>query len=328
MNIMRRRLTLLVAAVFAVLIALPAPDATAEDYPARPVTLIVPFPPGGSTTIMARIVAERMSASLGQQVIVDNRGGAGGTIGTRAAAKSAPDGYTMVLGYTGTLAIAPSLYTNPGYDPRKDFAPIGMIGTAPSVLVVHPSVPAKSVSELIKYIKDKGELHFGSPGAGTLNHLAAELFAQLAGVKLTHIPYKGSGPAMNDLLGGHIPMMFVPIPVAHGNIAAGTLRALAVSTSKRSPLLADLPTMAESGVPGFDVSLRYGLAAPAGTPPEIVDRLNKELNAALASDEVKRRLATEGADPISGTPKDYAADIDREEKMWSALVKRIGIKAE
>jgi tripartite-type tricarboxylate transporter receptor subunit TctC len=277
---------------------------------------------------MARIVAERLSGALGQQVVVDNRGGAGGTIGTRAAAKSAPDGYTIVLGYTGTLAIAPSLYANPGYDPRKDFAPIGMIGTAPSVLVVHPSVPAKSVGELIKYIKDKGELQFGSPGAGTLNHLAAELFAQMAGVKLTHIPYKGSGPAMNDLLGGHIPMMFVPIPVAHGNIAAGTLRALAVTTAKRSPLLAELPTMAESGVAGFDVSLRYGLAAPAGTPPPIIARLNKELNAALASDEVKKRLATEGADPISGTPEDYAADIDREEKMWSSLVKRIGIKAQ
>jgi tripartite-type tricarboxylate transporter receptor subunit TctC len=184
------------------------------------------------------------------------------------------------------------------------------------------------VGELIKYIKDKGELQFGSPGAGTLNHLAAELFAQMAGVKLTHIPYKGSGPAMNDLLGGHIPMMFVPIPVAHGNIAAGTLRALAVTTAKRSPLLAELPTMAESGVAGFDVSLRYGLAAPAGTPPPIIARLNKELNAALASDEVKKRLATEGADPISGTPEDYAADIDREEKMWSSLVRRIGIKAQ
>jgi len=301
----------------------------ADDYPSRPITLIVPFPPGGSTTVMARNVADKMAATLGQQIVVDNRGGAGGTIGTRSAAKAAPDGYTILLGYTGTLSIAPSLYAHAGYDPRKDFAPIGMIGTAPSVLVVHPSVPVKSVAELITYAKAaSAPVAYGSPGVGTANHLAAELFANAAGVKLQHIPYKGSGPAMSDLVGGHIPMMFVPIPAAIGNVQSGTLRGLAVSSPKRSSMLPDLPSVQEAGVKDFDVALRYGLAAPAGTPRPIVDKLNKALNAALASDEVKKRLATEGAEALPGTPEAYADDIDREEKKWSALVRRLNLKVE
>jgi tripartite-type tricarboxylate transporter receptor subunit TctC len=302
---------------------------SAQDYPNRPVTLIVPFPPGGSTTVMARNVADRMSAALGQQIVVDNRAGAGGTIGTRAGMKAAPDGYTILLGYTGTVSIAPSLYANVGYDVRKDFAPIGMIGTAPSVLVVHPSLPVKSVAELIAYAKAaKDPVPYGSPGAGTANHLAAELFASATGVKLQHIPYKGSGPAMSDLIGGHIPMMFVPIPAAIGNVKAGTLRALAVSSPKRSSLLPDLPTVQESGVKDFDVALRYGLLAPAGTPRPIVERLNKELNAALASDEVKKRLANEGAEALPGSPEDYAVDIDKEETKWSMQVHKLGLKVE
>ena len=301
----------------------------ADDYPSRPVTLIVPFPPGGSTTVMARNVADKLSAQLGQQVVVDNRGGAGGTIGTRTAAKAAPDGYTILLGYTGTLSIAPSLYANPGYDPRKDFAPIGMIGTAPSVLVVHPALPVKSVAELIAHAKAAtAPVQYGSPGVGTANHLAAELFANAAGVKLTHVPYKGSGPVMNDLVGGHIPMSFVPIPAAIGNVQGGRLRALAVTSAKRSSLLPDLPTVQEAGLPGYEVALRYGLVAPAGTPRPIIERLNKELNAALASDEVKKRLSTEGAEALPGTPADYAADIDKEEKKWSAIVRKLGLKVE
>ncbi len=314
---------------FAVLALSFAAPAAAQDYPNRPITLVVPFPPGGSTTVMARNVADKMSATLGQQVVVDNRGGAGGTIGTRAVAKAAPDGYTIVLGYTGTLAIAPSLYTSAGYDPRKDFAPIGMIGTAPSVMVVHPSVPVKTVAEFIAYAKaSPSPVPYGSPGVGTANHLAAELFASATGVKLQHIPYKGSGPAMSDLVGGHIPMMFVPIPNSIGNVQGGKLRALAVSSPTRSALLPDLPTVQESGVKEFDVALRYGLAAPAGTPRPIIDRLNKELNAALASEDVRKRLATEGAEALPGTPEAYGADIDREEKTWRALVGKLGLKVE
>lgn len=310
-------------------LALLVSAAQADDYPTRPVTLIVPFPPGGSTTVMARNVADKMSAALGQQIVVDNRGGAGGTLGTRSAAKAAPDGYTILLGYTGTLAIGPSMHANAGYDPRKDFAPIGMIGAAPNILVVHPSLPVHSVAELIAYAKKApAPLQYGSPGVGTVNHLAAEYLASETGIKLQHVPYKGNGPAVTDLLGGHIPMMFLPIPVALGNIKAGSMGGLAITSAKRSSLLPDLPTLAESGVPGFDVALRYGLVAPAGTPPAVIARLNKELNAALSSDEVKKRLATEGAEALPGTPEAYAADIDKEEKKWGGLVKRLGLKVD
>jgi tripartite-type tricarboxylate transporter receptor subunit TctC len=302
--------------------------AQADDYPTRPITLIVPFPPGGSTTVMARNVADKMSTALGQQIVVDNRGGAGGTLGTRFVAKAAPDGYTILLSYTATMAIAPAMNANAGYDPGKDFAPIGMIGFAPSVLVVHPSMPVHSIAELISQAKAApSPLQYGSPGVGTVNHLAFEYLATEAGIKLLHVPYKGNGPAISDLLGGHIPMMFLPIPVALGNVKAGTLRALAITSVKRSSLLPEVPTVAES-VPGFEVALRYGLAAPAGTPPAVIARLNKELNAALAAEDVKTRLATEGAEALSGTPEIYAADIAAEEKKYGGLVKKLGLKVE
>jgi tripartite-type tricarboxylate transporter receptor subunit TctC len=303
--------------------------ARADDYPTRPITLIVPFPPGGSTTVMARNGADKLSVSLGQQIVVENRGGAGGTIGTRSVARATPDGYTILLSYTATMAIAPAMNANAGYDPRKDFVPIGMIGAAPSVLVVNPSMPVHSVAELIAFAKAApAPLQYGSPGVGTVNHLAGEYLAAETGMKLQHVPYKGNGPALGDLLGGHILMMFVPIPVALGNIKAGTLRGLAIGSANRTNLLPDLPTLAESGVPGFEVGLRYGLVAPAGTPPAVVARLNKELNAALAMEDVKNRLATEGAESLPGTPEAYAADIDKEEKKWGGLVKKLGLKVE
>ncbi len=304
--------------------ALPA---MAQAYPDRPITLIVPFPPGGSTTIVARIVADKMSEALGQQIVVDNRGGAGGTIGTRAAAKSAPDGYTIVLGYSGTMAVAPSMIANIGYDIRKDFAAIGRIGAAPSTVVVHPSFPAKTLQEFFAYAKaNPGKVNFGSAGVGSLNHIAGEYLAVRAGIKITHVPYKGSGPVMTDLLGGHIPMAFAPVPTVHSNVQAGKLRALAVTSLKRSDLMPDVPTVAESGLPGFEAVLRYGLAAPAGTPRPIVERLNKELKAALASDEVKKRLALEGAEPLPSSPEEYAADMDKEERQWAEVLKSAGIK--
>jgi len=301
----------------------------ADDYPNKSITLIVPFPPGGSTTVMARNVADQMATALGQSIVVENRGGAGGTIGTRFAAKAAPDGYTILLSYTGTFSIAPTAYANAGYDPRKDFAPIGMIGAAPNLLVVAPSLPVHSMQELIAYAKAQtNPMAYGSPGVGTVNHLAGEMLSNEIGAKLQHIPYKGNGPALGDLLGGHIPMMFMPIPAAIGNVKAGTLRALAISSVRRSGVLPDIPTLAETGVPGFDVALRYGLVAPAGTPRPIIERLNKELNAALASGEVQKRLATEGADALPGTPEAYADDIDREEKKWGALVHQLNLKVE
>ncbi len=303
--------------------------ATAQNYPTRPITLIVPFPPGGSTTIVARIVTDRMADAIGQQFVVDNRGGAGGTLGTRQVAKSAPDGYTIALGYSGTLAIAPSLFPNAGYDVRADFAPIGRIGVAPSTLVVHPSFRVHSVAELIAYAKaNPGKVDYGSAGVGTVGHVAGEYFAIATGIKLTHIPYKGTGPAMTDLLGGHIPLSFSPIPAVHESAKSGLLRMLAVTSARRSTLVPEMPTVAESGVPGFDAVLRYGLVAPAGTPRPIIERLNAALRATLESEEVRNRLAIEGAEPLPSTPEEYAVDIDHEETQWSKVIKASGAKAE
>jgi tripartite-type tricarboxylate transporter receptor subunit TctC len=306
-----------------------APPAIAEPYPTRPITLVVPFPPGGSTTVIARILADKLSDALRRPIVVDNRGGAGGSIAARQVARSAPDGYTLLLHFSATLAISPSMFPNVGYDPRTDFAPIGMIGMAPSVLVVHPAVPAYSVAELIAFAKaSPDKLQYGSASIGTVNHLAAELLASMAGIKLSHIPYKGTGPALSDLLGGHISMMFAPIPAAHANVTAGMLRALGVSSLKRSGLMPDVPTIAETGLPGFEATQRSTLLAPAGTPRSIVERLNRELNAVLAIDEVKQRLALEGAEAIPGPPEEYSADIDREAQRWSTLVQAIGLKSE
>jgi tripartite-type tricarboxylate transporter receptor subunit TctC len=313
----------------AAVLGLSASLAHAQNFPSRPITLVIPFAPGGSTSIVGRGVADKMGELLGEKVVVDNRPGAGGTVGTKAVAKSEPDGYTLLLGYTGTLAIGPSLYKNVGYDPRKDFAPIGLIGNAPNSLVVNPSFPAKTVGELIAYAKaNPGKVNFGSAGAGTASHITGEYFARAAGITLVHIPYKGTGPALTDLLGGHIPMAFAPVPASHANVAAGKLRALAVTSTTRSGLMPEVPTIAESGLAGFDASLYYGLVAPAGTPRPIIDKLNKALHDALASDEVKRQLGNDGTDITPGTPEDYAAFIDKDEKKWAQLVKASGVEQE
>ena len=303
--------------------------AQAQTFPNRTITLVIPFAPGGSTTIVGRVIADKMSELLGEKVVVDNRPGAGGTVGTKAVAKSDPDGYTIALGYTSTLGIGPSLYKNVGYDPRKDFAPIGLIGNAPNSLVVHPSFPAKTLAELIAYAKaNPGKVNFGSAGAGTVSHITGEYFARSAGITLVHIPDKGTGPALTDLLGGHIPMAFAPIPASHTNVAAGLLRALAVTSTTRSSLMPEVPTISESGLSGFDASLYYGLVAPAGTPRPIIDKLNKELQAALASSEVKKQLGIDGTEITPGTPEDYADFIDKDEKKWSQLVKASGVEQE
>jgi tripartite-type tricarboxylate transporter receptor subunit TctC len=304
-------------------------QARAQDYPNRPITLVIPFAPGGSTSIVGRVIADKMSQLLGQGIVVDNRPGAGGTVGTKAVAKSEPDGYTILLGYTGTLAIGPSLYKDAGYDPRKSFAPIGLIGNAPSVLAVHPSFPANSVAELIAYARaNPGKVNFGSAGVGSVNHITGEYFARSAGITLVHIPYKGTGPALTDLLGGHIPMALAPIPAVHANVTAGLLRALAVTGKTRSGLMPDVPTISEAGLTGFEASLYYGLVAPAGTPHAAIERLSKALQAALVSDEVKKQLALDGTEISFGTPEEYAAFIDRDEKKWAELVKASGVEQE
>jgi tripartite-type tricarboxylate transporter receptor subunit TctC len=327
---MRRRSVLLAAfGLLAMLLAAGLGPAAAPTYPARPITLVVPFAPGGSASTMARSVADKMSETLGQQIVIDNRGGAGGTVATRAVAKAAPDGYTLLVVTSATVGTSPSLVQNLGYDARKDFDPIGLIAATPNLVVVHPSFPARSLPELIKIGKETATpIAYGSPGTGTLNHLTGELLAYRTGMKLAHVPYKGAGPALNDLLGGHIGVLISAIPNAHSHIAAGTIHGLAVTGVRRSALIPAVPTFAEAGFPGYDVPLRWGVAAPAGTPRAIVEKLNRALNGALASDEVRQRLAIEGAEPQPTTPEAYAAVIDRELTMWSDLVKAVGIKPE
>jgi tripartite-type tricarboxylate transporter receptor subunit TctC len=304
-------------------------QARAQSYPTRTITLVVPYPPGGGVDAMARLMAEKLSVALGQQVVVDNRAGGSGLVGTRAVAKSTPDGYTLFLGHTGSLSINPSLYANAGFDPRKDFAPIGLIASMPVALIAHPSFPAKSVADVIELAKkDPGKLNLGSSAVGTGSYLCSELFKAMAGVDMAIIPYKGTAQLMNDLLGGHVPVAFGVLPPALGNINAGTLRALAVTSSRRFSLLPNVPTIAESGLPGFEAVLHYGLLAPAGTPRAIIDRLNKEVRAVVALEDVKKRIHSEGGDPLTSTPEEYATDIDREETKWAALIKKLNLKIE
>jgi tripartite-type tricarboxylate transporter receptor subunit TctC len=302
--------------------------AAAQAYPSRPVMLVVPFPPGGGNDALARAAADGMSKTLGQQVVVDNRGGAGGTVATRAVAKSAPDGYTILLAYTGTLAINPTLYPNPGYDPRKDFAPIGLIGSLSSVLVVHPSLPVHSVAELTAFAKaNPGKVNYAFT-PGTVGHITTEAFAKASAINLTRIPYKGNGPAMADLLGGHVSMMFLSILPVIGQIRSGTLRALAVTSATRSPALPDVPTMAEAGIAGHEAYTLQGALAPAGTPKEIVDLLHREILKVVAMPDVKERFAALGFDIIANTPSEFAAQIKVEMEKWAQVIRDAKIKPE
>jgi tripartite-type tricarboxylate transporter receptor subunit TctC len=323
---MRRRAFVLLMAAVAVTIGA-SRLASAQEYPTRPITLVVPYPPGGGVDAMARIVADKLSVALGQQIIVDNRGGGGGNIGTRLVAKAAPDGYTLLLGHTGTISINPTLYANAGYDPRKDFQAIGLMASMPVALLAHPSFAPKSISELIALAKkEPGEINIGTSAIGTGGYLCAELFKSETGVDMTIIPYKGTAPVMTDLVGGHVPIAFGVLPPALGNIAAGTLRVLAVTSRTRFSLLPDVPTVAESGLPGFEAVLHYGLLAPAGTPRPIIDRLNKELRALVSLQEVQQRIHAEGGDSLTSTVDEYTADIDREETKWGALIKKLNLK--
>jgi tripartite-type tricarboxylate transporter receptor subunit TctC len=316
------------AAIILLALGITAP-AEAQTYPTRPITLIVPYPPGGGVDAMARVLGDKLSAALGQQVVVENRGGAGGNIGTRAVARSAPDGYTLLLGHTGTISINPSLYANAGYDPRKDFAPIGLMATMPVALLAHPSFAPKTVADVIAYAKQNpGKLDIGTSAIGTGGYLSAELFKATAGLDTTIVPYKGTAPVMNDLIGGHVPLAFGVLPPALGNLQAGTLRAIAVLSRSRFGLLPDVPTADESGLPGFEAVLHYGLLAPAGTPRPIVDRLNAELRTLVASPDVEARIRAEGGDKLTSSPEEYAADIDREAAKWGALIHKLDLKVE
>jgi len=326
---MQRRKFLTLAGGAALIWPLTANAQQPADYPTRPITLIVPYAPGGGNDVLARGVAEPMGKTLGQPIVIENHGGAGGSLGTRQVAKSAPDGYTLGLGGTGTLAIDPTLYPNVGYDPRKDFAPVGLIATGPLIILVNPSLPAHNVQEFIALAKaEPGKLNYASAGKGSGIHLGTVLFALTAGIDIVHVPYRGTGPALTDLLGGHVSMYFSSLPSAVGLVKEGKLRALGVTGLKRSPIFPDVPTVAEQGLPGFEAVLHYGIVAPAGTPRPIIDKLNTALREALGDEAVAKRLATEGAEPLSTTSEEYAADIDREETKWSALVKKAGANAE
>jgi tripartite-type tricarboxylate transporter receptor subunit TctC len=309
--------------IVAVGFAIPRP-AAAADYPERPVTVIVPYPAGGGVDFMGRLVAQYLSAALGQQFVVENRGGAGGMIGTRDIAKAAPDGYTIGMMLTGI-----SLGPDPGYDVNKDFAPIGLVASTPIIVDANPSLPAKSLTDVIALAKkEPGKLAAGTPPAPTINYFAAKLFNLMGGVDITTVAYKGTGPLTNDLLGNHVPLGFNTIPASVSQIAAGQLRGLAVAASTRSAALPNVPTAAESGLPGFEAVQYYGVVAPAGTPRSIVERLNRALRKMLGSDDVKKRLIAAGSDPAPSTPDEYAQNIKHEEGKWAALVKKLGLKIE
>jgi len=294
-------------------------------YPRQAVTLVVPFPAGGPTDAMARLLAQKLGDRLGQQVIIDNRGGAGGGIAAELVARAPADGHTLFFGTTGTKAINPSLYARLRYDPAKDFAPVSLMATTMNVLVTSPDIPARNLADLIALAKARpGELTYGSAGNGSSNHLSGELFRSTASIQITHVPYKGSAPAMVDLLGGRLSMMFDTIAQQTQNIAAGKVRALAVTGPKRSPLLPTVPTAQEAGLKAFDVTIWYGVLAPKATPAPVVERLNREMVAVMASDDMKKRMEADGAEARTTTPAEFAALIKSDTAKWAPVVKASG----
>jgi len=312
----------------ALLLVTLASVAAAQSYPTRPVRLIIPFPPGGSNDIVGRMIAAQLGERLGQQMVVDNRGGAGGTIGTELAAKSQADGYTLLLISTA-YAFNTSIYKKLPYDPAKSFVPVALLGSGPGVLVVNPALPVNSVADLIALAKERpGKLNNASAGIGSFQHLASELFRIQAGIQWLHVPYKGGGPAMMDLIGGQADASVGSLIQMLPHIRSGKLKALGTTGAKRSPVLPDVPTVAEAGVPGYEATNWWGFLAPAGTPPAIVERLHQEVAAVQASAETKRRFDTEGAEALQMSPAEFGAFIAAETAKWARVVKEAGISAE
>jgi len=316
----------LLPAVFAAFIV--AAAHAEAPYPSKPIRLIAPFPPGAVVDTLCRTIAAPMGELLGQPVVVENRTGAGGNIGMDLVAKAPADGYTLGMGGIGTHGINPNVYARIPFDPVRDFVPITFVASNINVLVVNPSVPARDVRELISYAKaNPGQLAFGSAGIGTSQHLAGELFKQVTGIEMAHVPYKGAGPAVSDLIAGQIPLMFADISAALGHIRSGRLRALGVTTRERTPLL-DVPTLIEQGVPDFDVNAWFGLLAPAGTPAEIVAKLNGAGVKALGAPATRERLQSLGLNPAPGTPEEFARFIRAELDRWSKVARAVNIRAE
>ena len=321
---LKRRAFVFATAAVAVSLA-PLVTQAQPAFPTKPITIIVPFSAGGTTDILARVVGLYMGTDLGQPVVVDNRAGAGGNIGGQAAARATADGYTLFMGTVGTHAINQSLYKKMPFDPIKDFAPLSRVAMVPNLLVANPSQPYKNVKEMIAYAKaHPNKINFGSSGNGSSIHLSGELFKQMAGVDMQHVPYRGSAPAVSDLLGGQISVMFDNMPSAIPHVKGGKLRALAVTTAKRSPALPDVPTIAEAGVPGYEATSWFGLLAPASTPAPIVAKLNASILKALADPEVKKKLAEQGAEPFGEKPEQFAAFIQAETAKWGKVVKESG----
>ncbi|HVQ61350.1 MAG TPA: tripartite tricarboxylate transporter substrate binding protein [Burkholderiales bacterium] len=318
-----RRCALLLAAACA------ATATHADVYPSKPIRFVVAFPPGGGTDIIARSIAQKLGERLEQQIVVDNRPGAGGNIGTDIVAKSAPDGYTMLMGSAGPLAINASLFAAMPFDPVRDLAPVTLAASTPNVLVVHPSLKATTVKDLVALARaHPGEINFASSGHGTPAHLAGELFNSMAGVKLVHVPYKGASPALADLLGGQVQVMFSTMPPALPHVKEGKLRALAVTSLKRSPAMPGLPTLDEAALPGFEANTWHGVVLPAGAQSAIIARLNREIVAILHMPEVVERLSNQGAEPVGSTPEEFAAYIKSETVKWARVVRESGAKAE
>ncbi len=300
----------------------------ADNYPSKPIRLVVGFPPGGATDLVARIIQPRMSAALRQQVVIDNRAGANGIIAAELVARAEPDGYTIVFGHMGILVITPAIQKVP-YDPFQDFAPIGQTVSLQNFIITHPAVPAKTLKDLIALAKAKpGRLNYATSGIGSPGHLAAALLESMAGIKLTHIPYKGGGPAITDLLAGHVPVFFAVISTAVPHVQSGKARGIAVTGTKRAEAIPDIPTIAEAGVPGYAATNWYGLLAPAKTPKPVIDRLNQEMVAALKAPEVVEGLKSRGIDAAPSSPAEFAAYIRTENTKWSKVIKQSGIKGE
>jgi tripartite-type tricarboxylate transporter receptor subunit TctC len=323
------RLSVVCARFMAAAVACAAIGGWAQPYPAKPIRIIVPFPAGGTADIMARVVGQKMTETWGQQVVIDNRSGAGGNIAAELAAKSAPDGYTLFLCVVGTHAIHQTLYSKLPFDPIKDFSAVAYIAGVPNVVVVHPSIPVKSVKELIAFIKARpGQINFGSSGTGTSVHMSGEMLKVMAGLDMTHIAYKGNPQAVTDLMAGQIELMITNMPSVIPYIRSGRLRALAVTTRARSPTLPDLPTMEEAGLPGYESSAWFGLAGPAAVPRDIVSKLNAEVVRIVRLADVRQNLASQGADPLAMTPDEFGAFMKAETAKWAKIVKASGARAD
>jgi tripartite-type tricarboxylate transporter receptor subunit TctC len=314
--------------ILAALAAL-APLAWGQAYPAKPIRLVAPSTPGDAPDVIARLVADKLSAAVGQQVVVENRPGAGGVVGSDAVAKAAPDGYTLIMGNAGSHGINAAVYSKLPYDIQRDFAPVSQVAVAPNVMVINPSVPAQSVAEFIAYAKSQpGKLSYASGGNGSSAHMSMELFKSMSGVDVQHVPYKGSSPALTDLIAGQVVVFIGNMPPTVPHIKAGKLRALAVTTKSRSALMPELPTISEAGLPGFETVAWFGVLAPSGTPPEIVNRLSAEIGKIARSPEMREKLIAMGAEPVGGSPEEFKAVIDRDIAKWKPLAQKVGIKVD